>query len=349
MSSIHFIPHVYKKAWNGFAGKPELSIEAAIRSHGISIWRDLCGSGNLSSQHALAHVIKLFGYSESYWYFWRKRFNAYGESGLENKSRRPRRVRKNTWDPGIVHRIAVLRNHPDTCCWGAEKLWCQLRREGRTPPSVATIERIIAYLKKTKQIVPIPGAKRKKNKGAAFSRPHADRYKRIDHGKLSRIQIDVDYYCISGFRFYHFTAVHTPTRYAWVKVYSAVSSRCATDFLMHVLGNIPTGIVVDAIQVDGGGEFRKSFEARCNELSLQLLVNHPHTPKQNAFVERLHRTIDEEFYQTRGIPSDIAGINEELHDWIPVYNEHRPHAGIGFLTPCEKIAETARLSRQGYG
>ena len=80
-----------------------------------------------------------------------------------------------------------------------------------------------------------------------------------------------------------------------------------------------------------------------------MLVNRPRTPKQNAFVERVHRTIDEEMYQVRKLPKTLSGINEELEDYVEMYNYYRPHAGIDYLTPCEKLREWATLQEQEKG
>ena len=128
---------------------------------------------------------------------------------------------------------------------------------------------------------------------------HAIRYKKDHHGALERIQIDVDVYRLQGVTWYHFSAIHISTRYAWGRAYAAVNARCGAAFLAHVLSTLPAGIRVDAVQVDGGSEFKAEFADYCHATGMILLVNHPNTPKQNAHVERLHYTFQHEMYDTR--------------------------------------------------
>ena len=336
------------QAWN-IPLAPDLSPEASERYRGIELWKNLCRKG-MPPGCALECVIDAFGHSVSYWYRWNARVVKENSlAGLECKSRRPNRVREKSWDPRVVARITFLRNHVDTCRWGARKIHWELQKERLCPPSVATCERIIAYLKETGAIRQ-PDTQFVYRKPKKYNRIHAQGYKKKQHGNLSRIQIDGDRYCILGKVFYNFSAIHINTRYLWSRAYSRASAVCGRDFVMRILATMPAEIPYDAIQIDGGSEFKKEFETYCKQMGIRLLVNRPRTPKQNAYVERVHRTIDEEFYQTREVPDTLAGINEELAYWVETYNMFRPHAGIGYVTPCEKIEELSRMGGyQGRG
>jgi hypothetical protein len=59
---------------------------------------------------------------------------------------------------------------------------------------------------------------------------------------------------------------------------------------------------VRAIQIDGGSEFKTTFEAACPELRIQLFVLPPRSSRLNGHVERVHRTHQEEFYDLYDIP-----------------------------------------------
>ena len=59
-----------------------------------------------------------------------------------------------------------------------------------------------------------------------------------------------------------------------------------------------------------------------------------HTPKDNAFVERSHKTDDDEFYHLlEEEPENIKDLNQKLHQWEHIYNTLRPHASLNYLTP----------------
>ena len=328
-------PRVFTKAWNTpvFYQK-ELSSDAIDRQKGIELWARL--GKQMSSGKALANVIDTFGHSRKYWYRWRSRYTQYGPAGLETLSRCPHRKRTRQWSPSILERIRVIRDHPDTCRWGAKKIHYQLVKEGRDPPSAATVGRMIAFLKE-RGIIREPSRAHKRRKKS--TRAHAQRYSRKVHTDMDRIQLDVDHYLQDGVKRCQFSAIHVPSRYAWGCSYASPSARNAKHFVKHILSNLPEGLTFDALQVDGGSEFRSLFEEYCQEQGIVLLVNRPRTPQQNAYIERFHRTVDEEFYQVRDIPDTCVEINEELEEWFELYNVHRPHCSLGLKTPCEWLAE----------
>jgi hypothetical protein len=61
----------------------------------------------------------------------------------------------------------------------------------------------------------------------------------------------------------------------------------------------------------------------------------------NGKVERSHR-IDADYFYGRAPTSKLEHFNRALQGWIKRYNEERPHQGIAWMTPLEKLHE--RLS-----
>ncbi len=49
---------------------------------------------------------------------------------------------------------------------------------------------------------------------------------------------------------------------------------------------------------------------------LPLLVNHPHTPQHNWYVEQVHQSCDEEWYQVLDIPDTLFGMSEALEKYV---------------------------------
>ena len=129
----------------------------------------------------------------------------------------------------------------------------------------------------------------------------------------------------------------------------------AEEVLQEVLKRAP--FEVRAIQVDGGSEYKKEFEAACQQLNIQLFVLPPRSPKLNGCVERSHRTHQEEFYEVAPLEDfTLAGIRPHLLAWEEEYNTVRPspesplvqrfgcgesgdHQALGYKTPLEYLQE----------
>ena len=68
----------------------------------------------------------------------------------------------------------------------------------------------------------------------------------------------------------------------------------------------------------------------------------PYHPWQNGFVERSHRTDNEELFHVIRFSSSEER-RYQLRLWEGYYNCHRPHQGLGGLTPLEVYRRDYRL------
>ena len=84
----------------GGYGAVELSPEGRARLRALSLWRE---SGNAKL------VCSTFGVSRATLYRWRKRFAPRDLPTLQERTRRPRRVRQPTWSPELVKAVLQLR------------------------------------------------------------------------------------------------------------------------------------------------------------------------------------------------------------------------------------------------
>lgn len=64
----------------------------------------------------------------------------------------------------------------------------------------------------------------------------------------------------------------------------------------------------------------------------------PGSPNLNGGVERSHLTDKREFYRLLEFTDDID-LAEKLAAWEDFCNVHRPHGGLGGLTPYEVLKE----------
>lgn len=74
-------------------------------------------------------------------------------------------------------------------------------------------------------------------------------------------------------------------------------------------------------------------------------------PQSNGICERLHRTIQEEFYAVafrKKLYTSIEEMQKDLDEWIDYYNHERPHSGRYCYgkTPMQTWQESLHLAKQ---
>lgn len=306
------------------AGKaPRLSREVKHRLEVIRWCEAHGGNVALTARH--------YGHSRSTVYAWLKRHTQQGLRGLENRSRRPHRVRQPLWTELLVETVCKLREaHPR---WGKDKLVMLVRDKGFSV-SVSMVGRILSYLKK-KGRIRTPDLRDPWMGSRSHPRPYAVRKPRdyIPRAPGDLVQIDSADVRLdtAGHWYKHFSARDVISRWDVLGVYSRATAATARDFLDAVIERMPGP--VRAIQVDGGSEFKAEFEEACREKGLQLFVLPPRSPKLNGCVERAQRTHKEEFYQMLDPPDSLEELRRLLLGQELCYNTVRPHQALGQLTP----------------
>jgi transposase InsO family protein len=307
-------------------GRQELQLSAnASRRLKAIRWYEAHGrNASLAARH--------FAYSRSVVHAWLKSYEAAGVRGLEDKSRRPHKVRQPTWSAELAQAVHELREaHPR---WGKDKLVVLVRQQGFAV-SVSMVGRILTMLRKTGQLRQ-PDLRDPWIERRAQIRPYAVRKPRdyVPRAPGDLVQIDsADIRLLPGSAHWykHFTARDIVSRWDVLGVYGRATAITARDFLDAVLERMPGP--VRAIQVDGGSEFKAEFEEACKEKGLRLFVLPPRSPKLNGCVERAQRTHKEEFYQMLDPPDSLEELRRLLRLQELCYNTVRPHQALGQLTP----------------
>jgi putative transposase len=284
------------------------------------------GNARLTCRH--------FDISPQTFYRWKRRFDPYDLTTLEDESRRPDHVRIPQIPTAVVDKVLTLRlKYPR---WGKDKLVVLLRREG-IRISTSSVGRVMKRLKDRGVLVEPLNVRLAK---AARKRRWKPRYAirkplgyRVDApGDL--IQVDtVQIRLQSDDIRFQFSARDAISRWDCSRAYRRATSFSAAVFLEYMERKFPFSI--QAIQIDGGSEFKKHFEEACRRRNLRLFLTPPRSPKLQCYVERSNRTHREEFYEVEDIEIRLEDHNRQLEKWNETYNYIRPHQSLDYLTPYE--------------
>ena len=259
-----------------------------------------------------------FHISTRTFYKWKKRYDPHNLLTLNSRSRKPKRLRAPT-PPEIKLIIYQLRRaHPS---YGPKTIQLILKRDHSIIIADSTIYRILkrrGLIKPYRKRRKILRVKRK----ISYTLPGAN------------VQIDTKHLRTSwGKIYYQFTAIDEATRIATAKVYPRARQYEACRFLRHCRRTFPFRI--HQVQTDNGSEYQSGFRAECARWGIKNIYTDKDSPEQNGKVERLHKTVQDDYYH-QGVPwANLAALNEGLKRFLKEYHSYRPHHALGGLTPKE--------------
>lgn len=267
----------------------------------------------------------------SYHKWWNRLVRAkFNVKALKEKSRRPKRCPRKI-DGVIEKRILYYRRKG----FGPDMIREYLQREHNRSVSVSTVNHVINGRQK--------GFKKPK---PAKLKKHRRRYELPVPGQ--RLQIDVKYspMQVGGKTVYIYVAIDECTRWRFARAYPELNEHWTIDFLSHLEQGFP--FPIQGVQTDNGHEFTfkllgpnakpHAMELWCERRSIPHRLIPPGVKELNGKVERSHR-IDADYFYGRAPTSSLQKFNRALGRWIRQYNIHRPHGGIGYRTPAEKLRE----------
>lgn len=292
---------------------------------------------NWHSEHGLNQSLtaRHFGVDREALREWLVRLNRFGPIGLNDRSKRPERVRQPTTPTEVITAVMKLRRQYPA--WGKEKLHALLAEQG-IHPSVSTVGRLLSR----QGLIP-EKASRKRQRAALYPKQRFPRGFLISApGDL--VQLDTKHLTvIGGKKLYQFTAIDVLTKLRVLDVSTSISSQQAARFLNLCLQSFP--FPMKAIQTDNGREFMKYFHQACERMGIPHYWTEPRSPKQNSYVERSHLTDEKEFYQLGNLAFTVADQKQLLQAWQAVYNTVRPHKSLGNLTPAAYFRRYQQTTR----
>lgn len=258
-------------------------------------------------------VARHFGFSQSVIVKWHKKSLRYGYHAIPTESSRPHHHPRQLSE-NIVKKIIEIR--------------LKTKRTSEVVHQHLINEGIKVSLNSVRRTIDRHGLMKKRSKWHRYH-PPVDRPYPLKSGDL--MQIDTIHRMIDKKkRLYIFVLIDVYSRWTYAKAYEKMSGRHTIRFVNEAQKN--AGFKFDMLQSDHGPEFSQWFTSRIQK-------DHRYTrigkPNDNAHIERVNRTIQEECLDR--LPNDVKIINCELKKYLQYYNYERLHLGISLQTPMQLI------------
>ncbi len=294
----------------------------------------------LEAQQPIAQLSRVFGLSRPTIYKWIERFGEGGRGALQDRSRRPRRSPGQTscWWVGAIRRWRRQRPH-----WGAKKIGAKLRQHhGRV--GVPAVRTIAQWLKRL-GLAP-RGRRRRSPKGPwVLTGPLS-----LPRGPSDVWTVDFKgwFRTRDGQRVEPLTVRDLFSRYG-------LSVRLLPDQSWWRVRAVFMGLfrrygLPKVIRMDNGGPFASTGPARLSRLSawwralgIGVEFIDPGHPEQNGAHEQFHRLLKAE--TTRPPSSTPRAQQRRIDRWLRIYNQERPHEGLGQKTPSQFYRRSPRVYR----
>jgi transposase InsO family protein len=258
--------------------------------------------------------------SRDRFYEFRSRYAAEGEGGLVPRSRAPNTVTNKTSlevEDAIVSMRKDLDDDGFDC--GAETILWHLEQAGIEAPTASTIWRILA---RRGFITPEP-KKAPNRQWQRFVSPYVNGMWQTDSTDYELADgTDVDIVNIIDDR-----SRVCPRSHAFEG--STTGSDVWDTFVeAFALYGIPEWVLSD-----NGPDFTsKLFRGNLAAIRVKTTNSRPYHPQTNGKVERFHQTL-KKWLNARDTPETVVELQQLLDVFVDIYNNHRPHRGIGRRTP----------------
>ena len=112
----------------------------------------------------------------------------------------------------------------------------------------------------------------------------------------------------------------------------------ATQFLRNAVAYYQSlGVQIKQLLTDNGSAFRsQDFAQACTALNVKHRFTRPYRPQTNGKAERFIQSALREWAYGFVYQNSLQRT-DELDAWIHHYNWHRPHQGIGGVTPMTRL------------
>lgn len=271
--------------------------------------------------HSTREVARHFGFSQSTIVKWCAKvpLHTYQYRVIPTESSRPLHHPKELPEE-LVQRI--LRYRADTKR-GAEFIHYLLQRDG-VAVSLSSVKRALARHGLTKY--------------SKWKKWHQSEPRPLPEQPGALVEADTIHDGPSGQQLYIYTMLDVCSRWAYAEPAPRITTGDSARFVTAAILAVPFRL--QTIQTDHGAEFSTWFTKKLNEQAIHHRYSRVRKPNDNAHLERFNRTIQEECILR--LPRKLEVWHREIPEYLRYYNTERPHMGLSWLTPAEKLQTTSK-------
>lgn len=280
----------------------------------------------------MAALCRRFGVSRKTGYKWRARYQAEGEAGLVDQSRRPQTQPATT--PEVIEQqvLAIRAAHP---AWGGRKI--RKRLQVLAAPQVPAASTITAILHRHGCIAA----------EATAARTPYQRFERSAPNELWQIDFKGKFKMNNGRDCHPLTVLDDHSRYAVGLV--ACDNQRRETVKGHLIALFRRYGMPQALYCDNGAPWGSAHAATRHtrltawlmRLGIEVLHGRPYHPQGRGKEERFHRTLKAELLQDQGF-DDLASTQRRFDPWREMYNHERPHETLGLEVPASRYRASVR-------
>jgi transposase InsO family protein len=143
----------------------------------------------------------------------------------------------------------------------------------------------------------------------------------------------------AGWEYLH-VCVDDASRVSYAEVLADEKGVTCTAFLERAAAWFgQRGVVIERVMTDNGpGYLSKAFRRLLRRLGARHIRTRPYTPRTNGKAERFIQTCKREWAYVRPYRSSAARQGA-LAVFLCYYNCHRPHWGLGRITPQRRLTQ----------
>jgi len=278
---------------------------------------------------SFASLCRRYEISRKSGYKWIQRFKDEGILGLDSRSKCPARLRVTSEDWVQL----ILETRDQFPAWGARKLRHYLINEGHeSVPSESTFNRT---LNRHQRI----------DLEASSKRTHFIRFERSKPMELLQMDFKGHFRTGEG-RCHPLTLLDDHSRFSLcLKSCPGETREMVQEGLTDAFreNGLPEGMTMD-----NGPPWKGSPPFVLSRLTIWLMrlgirVSHsrPYHPQTQGKDERFHRSLKEEVLRYNNFQS-LQDAQAAFDEWRYLYNNKRPHEGIGMQRPCDRFQKSTR-------
>jgi transposase InsO family protein len=267
--------------------------------------------------YSTREVARHFGYSQSAVVKWSQKVHPEVRHFrvIATESSRPQH-HPHELDEAIVARVLELR---DSTHRGAAFIHVLLQRDGVTV-SLSSVKRTLSRHGRTKY--------------SKWKKWHQSTPRPLPENPGLLVEADtVHVGRKDGSELYLYTLIDVHSRWVYALPAKRISAAGGAQFALN--GQTAAPFIFQTIQTDHGPEFSTWFTKKLQEQSITHRYTRVRKPNDNAHIERFNRTIQDECIAR--LSHDLAAWQKALPDYLRYYNHERPHQGLDWLTPAEKL------------